>query len=92
MSLFRANPATCTATGKSAVQLQASRTAVRQHHRRTHRSPLMTNTPTEVRTSTPTLMYRRFSGGCPRTWPPRPCCCTAARSQQPRRSDECASS
>jgi hypothetical protein len=33
----------------------------------------------------------RFSGERPRTWPPQPCCCAAARSQQPRRSDKYAS-
>jgi hypothetical protein len=53
-----------------------------------------TDVPMRARTSTqtPTLMLCHFSGGCLRTLPPWPCCCAAARSLQPPRSDECASS
>jgi hypothetical protein len=91
-SMFWASPATRTATGENADRLQASRMAVHQHHLRAHRSPTTTSKPMKTRTSTPVPTHRRFSGGRPRTRLPQPCCCTAARNRQPRRSDKYASS
>jgi hypothetical protein len=66
--------------------------AVHRHHLRTRRSPTMTSTLTKARTWMPAPTHRRFFSGRPKTWLPRPCCCAAARSPQPRRSDEYASS
>jgi hypothetical protein len=55
-----------------------------------------TDTPMRARTSTPTptptLTLRHFSGGRLRTLPLRPCCCAAARSPRPPRSDGCTGS
>jgi hypothetical protein len=68
------------------------RAAVHLRHRRARRSPTTIDAPTKARTPTPTVTHHRFSGGRPRTLPLRPCCCAAARSLQPPRSDECASS
>jgi hypothetical protein len=51
-----------------------------------------TDAPTEARMPTPMLTHRHPSSGRPRTLPLRPCCYAAARSLQPPRSDECASS
>jgi hypothetical protein len=92
--LCRVRPARGTGTGASAVQLSISRTAARLCHRHAGRRPTTTNAPTEVRmsTPTPTLTPRPSSGERLRTSPLQPCCCAAARSLQPPRSDGCTNS
>jgi hypothetical protein len=46
----------------------------------------------QARTSTSTPTQHHSFGGRPKTWPLRLCCCATARSWQPSRSGECASS
>jgi hypothetical protein len=92
MFLCRESPASGTTRGASTVRLAISRTATHQCRQRA----TTTNTPTRERTSTPTptpmLTLRHFSSRRLRTLPLRPCCCAAARSPRPPRSDGCASS
>jgi hypothetical protein len=92
--LCRGSPARGTATDASAVRLSISRTATHLRHRHTGRRSTTTDAPTEARTSTPTPMLTpcHSSDGRLRTSPLRPCCCAAARSLQPLRSDGCSSS
>jgi hypothetical protein len=94
MFLCRGCPARGTTTGASAVWLPISRTAAHLCCRHADRRATTTNAPTKAWTSTltPTLTLCHFSGGRPRTSPLWPCCYAAARSLQPPRSDECASS
>jgi hypothetical protein len=91
--LCRGSPTRGTATGASAVRLPISRTAARLHRRHWGRRPTTIDTRTEAQTSmpTPTLTPHHSSGRRFRTSPLRPCCCAAARSLQPPRSDGCAS-
>jgi hypothetical protein len=62
--------------------------------RRADRRATTTDAPTRARTSTPTstLTLCHFSGMHLRTLPQRQCCCAAARSPRPPRSDGCATS
>jgi hypothetical protein len=92
--LCRGSPARGTATGASAVRLSISRTVVHLRRRHAGQRATTTDAPTKVQMSTPTLTLtpRHSSGECPTTSPLRPYCCAAARSLQPPRSDECASS
>jgi hypothetical protein len=94
MFLCRGCPAREMATRASTARLQTSRTAVLLRRRHVGQSPTTTDAPMEVRTLTRTLKLtlRHFSGRRLRTLPLRPCCCAAARSPRPSRSDECASS
>jgi hypothetical protein len=54
------------------------------------RRPTTIDAPMKVRMPMPTHHFS--SGGRPRTWPMRPCCCVATRSPQPPRSSVCWSS
>jgi hypothetical protein len=90
--LCRASPARGMATDVSTDRLQISRAAAHLRHQRAHRSPTTISAPTQVRTPTPMLTHRHSSSGHPRTLLLRPCCCSATRSLQPLRRDECASS
>jgi hypothetical protein len=82
------------ATGVSAARLRTSRMDVHLRRRRAGQSPTTTDAPTQARTSTrtPTSMLWHSSGWRLKTLPLQPCCYAAARSLQPPRNDECASS
>jgi hypothetical protein len=78
------------ATGTSDARLRTSRMAAQLLHRHAGQSLTTTDAPTRVRTTT--LMLCHSSSGRLKTLPLQPFYYAAARSLQPLRNDECASS
>jgi hypothetical protein len=90
--LCRGSPVRARTTGASTIRLPISRTAAHLRHRHAGWCVTTTDVPTKVRMSMLTLMLttRHSYGGRPKTSLLRSCCCAAARSLQPLRSDVCA--
>jgi hypothetical protein len=87
--LCRVSPTGRTTTGVSTGRLQTSHVVVHLRHPRARRSPTTIDAP--MKAQMPTPMLHHSSGGHPRTWPRRPCCCAAVRSPQPPWSGTCGS-
>jgi hypothetical protein len=93
-SRCRSSPVRGTASGGSAAQQPNNHGPAHRHRRPGGEHATATDAPMRALTSTlmSTLTLRHSSGGCRRTSPQQPCCCTAVQRLRPLRRDGCASS